>query len=177
MNFEKFEKNLIDIIKESQIKLGYESMNLGINYATSSLLHMFDGVTEDTLEDTLKAFAKAKKDTFGDIDISKIDIGYRLDVSSKGVDYVHSLISDDEFLVQFINQVRNPLGTVDDIISLFKKYSDNVHIEETKDNPEFDYLIYFEDGTPDEFWYCIDAEDLGMTYHRFMKDDYLDFGF
>ena len=41
----------------------------------------------------------------------------------------------------------------------------------------FDYLIYFDSGEPDEFWYCIDTEDLGMTYHRFIKEDYLDFGF
>lgn len=177
MNFDKFEKNLINVIKESQIKLGYESIDFGVNYVTSSLLHMLDGVTEDNLENALNDFAKAKKDIFGEITVSKIDVGYRLTVSSKGVDYVHSLVGENDFLVEFINQVRNPLGTIDDIVNVFKKHSDNVHIEETKNNPEFDYLIYFEDGTPDDFWYCIDTEDLGMTYHRFMKEDYLDFDF
>ena len=39
------------------------------------------------------------------------------------------------------------------------------------------YLIYFEDGEPDEFYYCLDDDDFGVTYHRFTKEDYIDFGF
>ena len=42
MNFDRLKKNLIAVIKESQIKLGYESMSFGVNYVTPSLLHMLE---------------------------------------------------------------------------------------------------------------------------------------
>lgn len=177
MDYGVLKKNLISVLKESQIKLGYESVTMGVNYVTPSLLHLLPGIKEEDLQQVLLDFAKQNEDTFGEIAVRKTDVGYRLDVSPKGADYVHGLIGDDDFLVNFINEVRSPSATVDSIIAVFKKYSNNIHIEKTDDNPEFDYLIYFEDGTPDEFWYCIDTEDLGMTYHRFMKDDYLDFDF
>lgn len=177
MNFEALKRNLINVIKESQIKLGYESMSVGVNYVTSSLLHIIPEANVENLEKALADFSKENEGLLGEITFRKIENGYRLDVPPKGVDYVHSLINENDFLVKFINEVRNPRATIESIINIFKGYSDRVHIEETKDNPEFDYLIYFEDGTPDEFWYCIDTEDLGMTYHRFMKDDYLDFDF
>ena len=39
---------------------------------------------------------------------------------------------------------------------------------------EFDYLVYFEDGEPDSFWYCITDEGCHMIYHRFSEEDYKD---
>lgn len=177
MNFDALKKNLISVLKESQIKLGYESVTTGVNYVTPSLLHLLPGASVENLQQTLLDFAKENEAVFGEITVRKTEVGFRLDISPKGTDYVHGLIGDDNFLVNFINEVRSPSATIDSIVAVFKKYSDKVHIEKTEDNPEFDYLIYFEDGTPDEFWYCIDTEDLGMTYHRFMKDDYLDFDF
>ena len=106
----------------------------------------------------------------------KTENGFRLDVPAKGVDYVNSIFDDNDFLVRFINEVRNPKATIDSIVAVFESFSDNVVVKKINTD-EFDYLIYFADGKPDEFWYCIDTEDLGMTYHRFMKDDYLDFNF
>lgn len=176
MNFDALKKNLISVLKESQIKLGYESVITGVNYVTPSLLHLLPDVSVENLQQALLDFAKENEAVFGEITVRKIDVGFRLDVSPKGADYVHGLIGDDDFLVNFINEVRSPSATIDSVVAVFKKYSDNVHFEKV-DNPDFDYLVYFEDGTPDEFWYCIDTEDLGMTYHRFMKDDYLDFDF
>ena len=38
MNFDRLKKNLIGVIKESQIKLGYESMSFGVNYVTPKLI-------------------------------------------------------------------------------------------------------------------------------------------
>ena len=176
MNSEILKKNIISVIKESQIKLGYESISFGVNYVTPSLLHMLKGAKEEDLPRILADFCDEYQDIFDKIEIGKTDMGYRLTVPAKGVDYVHSTYDDSDFLVKFINEVRNPLATVENVINVFKSFSDKVHVEKI-DNGEFDYLIYFEEGVPDEFWYCIDTEDLGMTYHRFMKDDYLDFEF
>lgn len=177
MKYNKLRKNLINIVKEAQIKLGYDSVGVGVNYMSSCLINLIDGANEANLYELLVDFCKESEEDFGEITIANIENGYRLNVPPKGVEYVQKDIKEDEFLVKFINQIRNPLGTIEDIIELFKSFSDDVHIEKTPNNPEFDYLIYFENGEPDEFWYCIDTEDLGITYHRFMKADYLEFGF
>jgi hypothetical protein len=42
---------------------------------------------------------------------------------------------------------------------------------------EFDYLVYFEDGVPDDYRYCITDEGCHLIYHRFTPEDYEDFQF
>lgn len=178
MDYERLKRNLISVIKEAQIKLGYEEIAIGVNYVTSSLLNLLGSdANEENIEDILLVFAHFNEALFGDIDVKRIENGYRLTVSPRGAKYVNSLVGENDFLVKFINEIRSPLATIESVVDVFKAYSDRVVIEKTKDNDEFDYVIYFEDGQPDEFWYCIDTEDLGMTYHRFIKEDYLDFGF
>lgn len=39
---------------------------------------------------------------------------------------------------------------------------------------EFNYLIYFEDGTPDDSYYCFTEEGEHLIYHRFSKNAYKD---
>ena len=97
MNFDRLKKNLIAVIKESQIKLGYESMSFGVNYVTPSLLHMLDGVTAEELPELLDEFCEQNKDEFGDITVMKTENGFRLDVPAKGVDYVNSTFDDNDF--------------------------------------------------------------------------------
>lgn len=170
MKYKNLFDNIISIIKESQIKLGYDSIPIGINYVATSL----EGILgTSNIVPALDEFCVECRDVLGEVAYRSIDNGYRLDVSTKGVDYVHSIISDDEFLVQFINTVRRFDCTIDDVINVFKSYGDDVVVKRV-DNGEFDYLIYFEGGTPDAFWYCIDTEDLGMTYHRLLKNDYIE---
>lgn len=176
MNFGLLKNNLVSVIKESQIKLGYESISFGVNYVTPSLLHLLKGASEEDLYQTLIDFCTEYEGVFGNIEVVKNDTGYRLNVPAKGVDYVYSTYDDGDFLVKFINEIRNPLATVASVVDVFRSFGSEVHIEKIE-NGEFDYLIYFENGEPDDFLYCIDVEDLGMTYHRFMKDDYLDFEF
>ena len=51
-----------------------------------------------------------------------------------------------------------------------------MHVEALH-NGEFDWLVYFEDGRPDAYCYCIADEGCHLTYHRFTKADYEAFGF
>lgn len=65
---------------------------------------------------------------------------------------------------------------MDDILNLFHKYSDNI-ITENMDNGEFDILIRFEDKPDDPYYYCFKDEGCHIIYHRFLPEDYADFGF
>ena len=33
-------------------------------------------------------------------------------------------------------------------------------------------VFYFEDDTIDDAVYCVEEDDFGLTYHRFMREDY-----
>jgi len=61
-------------------------------------------------------------------------------------------------------------------MDVFHAYSDHVHMEKTT-GTGFDYLVYFEDGIPDDYRYCLSLEGEHMIYHKFTPEDYEDFGF
>lgn len=177
MNYKRLEKNIIDNIKEAQIKLGFDNRPMSLNYAESSLKNLLG---TDNVESALEDFSVSVADRLGEITFRKIKIGFCVTVSEKGTSYVNSL-DRFEFIEEFVNTVRKHGISIDDVIAVFKKYSDNVVIEE-KHNGEFDYLIYFADGVPDDYYYCITLEEeidghIHITYHRFIKEDYEEFSF
>ena len=54
---------------------------------------------------------------------------------------------------------------MEDVVAVFRKYSDKVCVKEAGSD-EFDMLVWFEDGKPDPFVYCL-ADEMGhVTYHR-----------
>ena len=58
-----------------------------------------------------------------------------------------------------------------------QKISDkNVFVEEIH-NGEFDYLIRFSEENEDPYYYCFHDEGCHIIYHRFLPEDYEDFGF
>lgn len=178
MNFERLKKNIADVTKEAQLKLGYERVPFGINYTNGTLAHLLGtDCNERDIKEALNKFIAKNEYYFGTITYKEIDGGVRLTIPEKGVEAVHKTADENKFLADFLKAVRNPASTIDDIIAVFKKYGNDVTVKKADGRNGFDYLIYFDSGEPDEFWYCIDTEDLGMTYHRFIKEDYLDFGF
>ena len=85
-------------------------------------------------------------------------------------------MKDNEFIKELIGQVQQCDCTVEDLKKLFEAHSDQV-IFETMSNGEFDYLLRFADGVPDDYYYCFKDEGCHMVYHRFLPEDYKDFDF
>lgn len=177
MNFERLEKNITDNIKEAQIKIGFDNRPISLNYMENSLKNL---LRTDNVKNALEKFSIAVRERLGEITFREIKGGYCLTVSEVGTSYINN-IKGYEFLREFINTIRKHGISVEDIFSVFKKYSDNVIIEE-KNNDEFNYLVYFQDKKPDEYLYCISIEEeidghFHITYHRFIKEDYEELGF
>lgn len=178
MNYERLEKNITDNIREAQVKLGFDGRPMSLNYTESSLKSLLS--INDDVKSALENFSVAVRDRFGEITFREIKNGYCITISSDGTSYVNSL-DGFEFITEFVNTVRNHGVSFEDVISVFKKYSDNVIIEE-KHNGEIDFLVYFADEVPDEYLYCIALEEeinghVHITYHRFIREDYEEFGF
>ncbi len=181
MNYKRLERNITDNIKEAQIKLGFEKRPVSFNYMLNSLNSLIgEKLDSEGMKKALEDFAENVRERLGEVTFRPIKNGFCITVSADGTAYVNSL-DGFEFITEFVNTVRNHCVSFEDIMSVFRKYSDNV-VAERKENGEFDWLVYFADGNPDEYLYCIALEEeidghIHITYHRFIKEDYEEFGF
>lgn len=177
LNFEALQRNLIDVIKESQIKLGYARETIGFYYPLDSL----NGILGCNLDETgmslaLQEFCVFAQNTLGHISVSRNHTRYCIRIPEEGVEYVHEKVKDTGFLKAFIEKISHCGLDINDILEVFLQYSDNVNCEKM-DSDEFDYLVYFKDGIPDDFRYCIKFEGDYAIYHRFTPIDYEAFDF
>lgn len=174
MDYKKLENNIIDVIKEEQIKLGYRSETVRLYYPLSSLNNFLcTDYNIKQMHSELNNFCNYVKEKLGEIIISNKGESFCFAIPPTGTDYVHGHMNDNEFIADFINTIAKHGVKIDEILNQFYKYSDKVHFEKMK-NEEFDYLLYFEDGSPDEYRYLITDEGHHMIYHRFTVWDYND---
>lgn len=171
------EQNLSGVIAEMVLKLGLTGVPLSLNYPCASLGRML-GVADDpqALQPALDAFFAARKDLFGAAEAVPHEDGFCLTIPAEGVARVMSQAPAAAFLRDLIQTAQTSGATADDLLAAFRRHSDRVHVEPV-DNDEFDLLVYFEDGVPDDFRYCIDQHDGFASYHRFSREDYEAFGF
>ena len=182
MNFDALEKNLTDNILEAQLKLGYSEMPISLNFMLLSLCHLLETDADtEKMQQILAEFSDYAKPRFGEITYRQIDGGFCFRVPAEGAAYVHTHAEGGEFIRTLLDAVRDPAATLETVFAVFRSASDDAVITESPDD-EFDYLAYFPDGVPDSYRYCIAAEEdidgsIRISYHRFTKADYDDFGF
>lgn len=175
MDFARLEKNIIDVITEEQLKLGYRSEIIRLFYPLKSLNRLLG--TDSTIEkmqENLQQFVELAKDRLGELRFSNTGDRFGIIIPPQGADYVHSNMKDAGFIAEFVELISRHGIKMEDVFALFHKYSDRVCIERMENN-DFDYLVYFEDGTPDDYRYCLTDEGCHIIYHRFTPEDYIDF--
>lgn len=177
MNFDALRRNMMDVVEEGQIKLGYRSETIRLYYPLASLC-AFLGETMDAgrMSEALAVFARESRQTLGELEITRRGERFCIAVPPQGAAYVHEHTDGAGFLTAFVRTIERHGCTLEDLLAQFRRYSDRVHVEALH-NGEFDYLIYFEDGQPDAYRYCVTDEGCHMTYHRFTREDYEAFGF
>ncbi|MCM1308620.1 MAG: DUF3877 family protein [Butyrivibrio sp.] len=177
MNFDRLKQNIIDVIKEEQLKLGYRPETVRLYYPLGSLNNFFgQKCTVPQALELLEDFCAEACGELGEIKISSQGERFCFAVPEAGAQYVSSHTLDNEFIKELIDAVRAHGCGMEEVFAVFKRHSDRLHIEKL-DNGEFDWLIYFEDGRPDGYYYCFSSDGLHTTYHRFLPEDYADFGF
>lgn len=176
-NFSSLEKHIIDVIKEEQIKLGYRSETIRLYYPMESINNLLG--TDYSLEElpgVLNQFRESVSSRLGNVGHSNVDRRFCFTIPPEGVTYVHEEVEDRYFLKEFIEKMSNHNITLNEILEVFHKYSEHVICSEM-DHGEFDYLVYFQDEDPDSYRYCLKFEEGHVIYHRFTKEDYLNFDF
>lgn len=179
MSYQELEKNITDVIKEQQIKLGFMKETVRLYYPMDSLIRMLDMEGSSSAEDVagaLEDFSNSVSERLGKIHVSYKKERFCLRIPPEGVTYVHEHTDDREFLKAFIDHVNTGNSSIEAMTSLFKEYSDQVVVE-AMDHEEFDYVLYFEDENPDNYRYMVKFEPLHTIYHRFTKKDFEAFDF
>ena len=181
MNFNRLEKNLFDNVFEAQLKLGYDELPLSLNYMYSTLKNLLGTSTDTETDSALHKFADHIAPRFGTPEFRPISGGICITIPPKGTAYVHENAPENSFIAELIALTRQHGITSDDVIALFNRFSDSVHVEDKSSSGEFDLLVYFENGSPDDYRYCLSIEDdilcCHISYHRFIPEDYEALGF
>ena len=174
--FEKLENSLIDVIKEEQAKLGFKEEKIHLYYPLSSLNHFFSAQdSADEMAARLQNLPEELTSKLGDVEVSHKGDRFCFYIPEPGSIYVHENMKENEFIRALIELVGRHGCTIEEIKELFHSYSDKI-ITEPMDNEEFDVMIRFDDGS-DPYYYCFKDEGCHIIYHRFLPEDYADFGF
>ena len=177
MGFERLEKNLIDIIKEEQAKLGFRKEEIRLYYPLSSLDHFFEAEDDvDEMQTRLEQFPEEVKAKLGDIRVTHKEDRFCLHIPEQGSVYVRENTAENEFIKKLVELLMNHGIKKEDILKMFQKESDGIRVGDM-DNGEFDFWVRFPEGSEDEYYYCFKDEGCHMIYHRFLPADYADFGF
>ena len=174
MEYDQLEKNIIDMLEEEQIKLGYIEEAVRLYYPLKSL-NRFLGTDVNAEEMTalLETFAEKQKERFGEMQISEKKDRFCLLIPPQGAEYVHEHMGDNQFLHALTQAVSVHGTSFEDVFEVFRRFSTQVVIEKMNDE-DYDYLVYFADGKPDGYYYCLTDEGGHIIYHRYTKDDYKD---
>lgn len=176
MSHEKLEKNLIDLVKEEQAKLGYRKEAIRLYYPLGTLNHFYgssDGA--DEMQARLAEFPKAAAETLGAVKISHRGERFCIEIPEQGSEYVHTHMKENEFIRQLVELVGSHGTTMEQVKALFAAQPKPSAVT-AMDGDEFDVLIRFTEGD-DPYYYCFKDEGCHIIYHRFLPEDYADFGF
>lgn len=177
MNTDRLLQNITDQIVEAQLKLGYAKETMRLYFPLNSLKVLLETEAEN-VEEMLEMLTKdveLQSSGLGCLKVSARGERFEFSVPALGVEYVHKSIEVSPFLVDMIAFFqRNHHGTIEEICEIFARHNPDYICEKMPKEADFDYVVYFANMEPDEYYYCIKTEMDHTIYHRFMKEDYLE---
>ena len=169
----KLIKNIIDQIKEAQIKLGFAKETVRLYYPVATLNAMLgtDAFNAGEMLEILESDVFKATD-LGNLKFSSHKQRIEVSVPPEGAEYVHKNIPEPAFLIDMIELFRtNHHCTMEDVENLFASHSKDYVCERMPEGSDFDVVFYFNDTEIDAYYYCV-KEEMGHTiYHRFTKED------
>lgn len=172
--FIELEENIETTIYEGTLKLGYnkeESFSIYYDLDLLNYLLYTNFNTKEACFNYLTEFQEYVKSRLSNIAINLEKGRFKITVPKEGISYIYTKNEDNTFLKELINTVKSHAFTLEDILQIFRHYSNNFACEQI-DNEEFQYVIYFKDNTLDKFKYCFTFDQMGGYYHRLLDYSY-----
>jgi hypothetical protein len=171
MTVEKLEKHICDTIKEWQLKIGYQEESMKLYYPQESLVGLLGITNEDSIYQALADFNQAVGERLGNIRCSNHGERFCLEIPASGCKYIATRIPDSPFLKDFLKAVTSKGVTLKDIETCFRTYEADCIVED-KTSEGLGHVFMFHDTQIDDYVYCVESDDFGITYHRFVREDY-----
>lgn len=175
MNISKLVTNMIDQMVEAQIKLGYSKETITLYYPLDSLNRILGTAYESgtQMAEALSEVFGEEKHPLGAIQVTAQGQRLGIILPPDAGEYVHEKIERPAFLVELIRLFeQNHHCSIEEIKTLFGKYSQSFRCEKMPENGEFDYVLSFPEKDVDQYYYCIRMEMGHTIYHRFLEEDY-----
>lgn len=175
MNEERLIQNIIDQIKEAQLKLGYAEETIYLYFPPESLndLLQTDHREAGSLAEALRQSPALSHSKLGELGFRVSQKRIEVRIPPEGARYVKEHVPDPPFLKALIQIFSHGHDlTIEDIKGCFETFSSRYVCGEMPPGSEFDYVLYFEDSGIDPYRYCVKSEMGHMIYHRFTPWDY-----
>jgi hypothetical protein len=168
--FKELEKNIETTIYEGILKLGYNADEaLSIYYDLDLLNYLLQNDFNSNTQclDYLQEFIVYVNPRLYSINISLEKGRFKFTVPKEGIAYIYRQNQNNNFLKELIQMVKSHNFTLDEVLTIFRHYS-NEFVCEEMNNSEFQYVIYFKDSNIDKFKYCFSFDEMGGYYHRLL---------
>lgn len=172
--YQRLEESLTDLVAEEQAKLDTKGRDPVI-YPLSTLNHFFRHSFQRRNAGALIGFSDASGERMGKTTVTHKAERFCFHLSPEASEYVHEQKAKNEFIEQLVALLSRHDITLEQVTAFFKSWDEACEVEPVN-NGEFDILIRFH-GRDDRYYYCFKDEGCHIIYHRFLPEDYEDFGF
>ncbi len=166
--------NVSSTVSEGILKLGFtKGESFGIYYE-QDLIHYLLGKAYESPEETereLNDFITYGSENHIPLSITHEGRRFRFLVSPEGVSYINDSCSSSVFLKELISLVSTHAFNLEKILTVFTDSGKEYTVREVE-NPEFEYVISFEDKDFDPYFYCFHFEHGHGHYHRLLEYSY-----
>lgn len=172
----KLEKHIIDTIKEWHMKIGYQEESIRLYYPQDSLRDFFD--IDINKEDTelfcriVQNYLTEKMSDMGEVKVSLEKQRFCIEISKELNQYIAKYIEASDFLRDFLEALST--GEIKAVRTLFQSYAEKNHGKyvEKSHHGEGSIAFSFQEERIDPYVYCVEQDEFGLTYHRFVKIEY-----
>ena len=163
MNEQKLIQNVIEQIKEAQLKLGAEKEVIRLYFPMASMNAILGTHYTDEQEMLTALRTNTVFDTtvLGRLKFFIHEGRFEVRVPAEGAEYV---------VVELF--AHHHSLTIEEICACFAQFDKAYHCEKMAPGTDFDYAVYFDDAEYDAYYYCVKMEMGHTIYHRFTKEDY-----
>lgn len=157
-------------------KTGISKRSHPVILSLSSLNHFFDvQEREEQMLHRLQHLPETWQEKLGDVGVTAKKERFCFYIPEQGSVYVHEHEKPDEFIRELVELVGRHGCTMQEIRELFCKHSSHVECQKIE-NGEFDWMFRFAEDEEDPYYYCFKDEGIHIIYHRFLPEDYREFG-
>lgn len=180
----RLEEHIADTLKEWELKLGKIDGGIRLYYPCDSVREYLEqayagsrrkkadhGMKNEELAECVRQYLQAEAAYLGQVKTEYHEGRIAVQIPDAGCQYVAEQMEYPELLVRLLPCLK--AGSLEKIRGLFETYAMEHGGQVCEDQEEdLGCVLYFDRDEVDPYVYCFDADDFGVTYHRFARADY-----